>query len=158
MAGLSLSAARLGAEVVAIDWSPAMIEPFEARVGDEGLSNANARGRGMDWQALDFADNSFTGSEFGVMLVPDQPRALGEMVRDTRPGGRVLLIAYRARVPAVLHQHSASRRARLPWPAGRPAAARVSSIGPEYRGQSGAQLSATHTRSSGASETSRSAT
>ena len=28
------------------------------------------------------------------MLVPDQPRALAEMVRVTKPGGRVLLIAY----------------------------------------------------------------
>ena len=33
-------------------------------------------------------------SQFGVMLVPDQPRALREMVRVTKPGGRVLVIAY----------------------------------------------------------------
>ena len=92
--GLSLPAARLGAEVLATDWSPAMIEQFEARVRDEGLSNA--AGRVMDCHALDFSDNSFdvTGSQFGVMLVPDQPRALGEMVRVTKPGGRVLVIAY----------------------------------------------------------------
>jgi hypothetical protein len=30
------------------------------------------------------------------MLVPDQPRALREMVRVTKPGGRVLVIAYGA--------------------------------------------------------------
>jgi len=92
--GLSLPAARLGAEVLATDWSPAMIEQFEARVRDEGLSNAE--GRVMDCHALDFSDNSFdvTGSQFGVMLVPDQPRALREMVRVTKPGGRVLVIAY----------------------------------------------------------------
>src|SRR3712207_5510757 len=35
-----------------------------------------------------------TGTQFGVMLVPDQPRALHEMVRVTKPGGRVLVIAY----------------------------------------------------------------
>jgi ubiquinone/menaquinone biosynthesis C-methylase UbiE len=92
--GLSLPAARLGAEVVATDWSPTMIEQFEARVRDEGLSTA--KGRVMDCHALDFSDDSFdvTGSQFGVMLVPDQPRALREMVRVTKPGGRVLVIAY----------------------------------------------------------------
>jgi ubiquinone/menaquinone biosynthesis C-methylase UbiE len=92
--GLSLPAARLGAEVLATDWSPAMIERFEARARDEGLSKAE--GRVMDCHALDLSDSSFdvTGSQFGVMLVPDQPRALREMVRVTKPGGRVLVIAY----------------------------------------------------------------
>lgn len=92
--GLSLPAARLGAQVLATDWSPAMIERFQARVRDEGLRDAEARV--MDCHALDLPDDSFdvTGSQFGVMLVPDQPRALREMVRVTRPGGRVLVIAY----------------------------------------------------------------
>ena len=92
--GLSLPAARLGAEVLATDWSPAMIERFEARVRKEGLSNAE--GRVMDCHALDLPDVCFdvAGSQFGVMLVPDQPRALREMVRVTKPGGRVLVIAY----------------------------------------------------------------
>jgi SAM-dependent methyltransferase len=50
----------------------------------------------MDCHALELPDDSFdvTGSQFGVMLVPDQPRALREMVRVTKPGGRVLVIAY----------------------------------------------------------------
>jgi ubiquinone/menaquinone biosynthesis C-methylase UbiE len=92
--GLSLPAARLGAQVLATDWSPAMIERFEARVREEGLRNAEARV--MDCHSLDLPDDGFdvTGSQFGVMLVPDQPRALREMVRVTKPGGRVLLIAY----------------------------------------------------------------
>jgi ubiquinone/menaquinone biosynthesis C-methylase UbiE len=92
--GLSLPAARLGAKVLATDWSPAMIERFEARADQEGLRNVG--GRVMDCHALDLPDNSFdvTGSQFGVMLVPDLPRALREMVRVTRPGGRVLVIAY----------------------------------------------------------------
>jgi SAM-dependent methyltransferase len=71
-----------------------MIERFEARVREEGLSEAE--GRVMDCHALDLPDDGFdvTGSQFGVMLVPDQPRALREMVRATKPGGRVLVIAY----------------------------------------------------------------
>jgi ubiquinone/menaquinone biosynthesis C-methylase UbiE len=92
--GLSLPAARLGARVVATDWSAAMVERFQECVRDEGLSQAD--GRVMDCHALDLPDDSFdvTGSQFGVMLVPDQPRALSEMVRVTKPGGRVLVIAY----------------------------------------------------------------
>lgn len=92
--GLSLPAARLGAQVLATDWSPAMLERFAARVRAEGLSNAE--GRVMDCHALDLEDDTFdvTASQFGVMLVPDQPRALREMVRVTKPGGRVLVIAY----------------------------------------------------------------
>jgi ubiquinone/menaquinone biosynthesis C-methylase UbiE len=94
--GLGLPAARLGADVFATDWSPAMIERFEARAKTEGLTNA--RGAVMDAHALRIEDDSFdvTGSLFGVMLVPDQPRALREMVRVTKPGGRVLIIAYRS--------------------------------------------------------------
>ena len=91
--GLSLPAARLGAKVLATDWSPKMIEHFNARVVAEGL---DAEGRVMDCHALDLPDDSYdvTGSQFGVMLVPDQAQALREMVRVTKPGGRVLLIAY----------------------------------------------------------------
>ncbi len=91
--GLSLPAARLGASVLATDWSPAMIARFEARVRKEGLTG---EGRVMDCHALDLPDESFdvAGSQFGVMLVPDQARALREMVRVTKPGGRVLLVAY----------------------------------------------------------------
>jgi ubiquinone/menaquinone biosynthesis C-methylase UbiE len=92
--GLSLPAARLGAQVLATDWSPAMIERFEARARMEDLPGAE--GRLMDCHALELPDDGFdvTGSQFGVMLVPDQPRALREMVRVTKPGGRALVIAY----------------------------------------------------------------
>jgi len=91
--GLSLPAARLGARVLATDWSPEMISHFNARATAEGLA---AEGRVMDCHALDLPDDGFdvTGSVFGVMLVPDQARALREMVRVTKPGGHVLLIAY----------------------------------------------------------------
>lgn len=92
--GLSLPAARLGARVLATDWSPEMIGRFQARARAEELSQAE--GRVMDCHALDLADETFDviGSQFGVMLVPNQARALREMVRVTKPGGRVLLIAF----------------------------------------------------------------
>ncbi len=94
--GLGLAAARLGATVLATDWAPQMVAQFEARIQTEGLSKATARV--MDAHALELKDDRFdvTGSQFGVMLVPDQALALREMVRVTRPGGRLLIVAYGA--------------------------------------------------------------
>jgi ubiquinone/menaquinone biosynthesis C-methylase UbiE len=91
--GLSLPVARLGAKVLAIDWSPKMVDHFNARATAEGL---DAEGRVMDCHTLAIDDDTYdiTGSQFGVMLVPNQAQALREMVRVTKPGGRVLLIAY----------------------------------------------------------------
>jgi DNA-binding CsgD family transcriptional regulator/SAM-dependent methyltransferase len=91
--GLSLPAARLGAKVLATDWSPGMIEHFNARAVAEGL---DAESRVMDCHALGLPEDTYdvTGSLFGVMLVPNQAQALREMVRVTKPGGRVLVIAY----------------------------------------------------------------
>lgn len=91
---LSIPAAQLGANVVATDWSPRMIERFQRNV--RLLKLPHAEGHVMDCHTLDFPDDSFdiTGSQFGVMLVPDQARALREMVRVTRTGGRVVLIGF----------------------------------------------------------------
>ena len=91
---LSLPAARLGAQVLATDISPAMIELLDAQARREGLSELKSRI--MDGQALDLEDDAFdvAGSQYGVMLMPDFSRALKEMVRVTKPGGRVLIIAF----------------------------------------------------------------
>ena len=90
---LSIPAARLGARVLATDQSPAMLELLRARAHQEGL---NVETRVMDGQALALGDNSFdmAGSQFGVMLFPDMPRGIREMVRVVKPGGRVLIHAY----------------------------------------------------------------
>jgi ubiquinone/menaquinone biosynthesis C-methylase UbiE len=90
---LSIPAARLGARVLATDQSPVMLELLRARANKEGL---DLETRVMDGHALEFADDSFdvTGSQFGVMLFADMPRAIREMARVTRPGGAVLVNAY----------------------------------------------------------------
>jgi SAM-dependent methyltransferase len=71
-----------------------MIELLDARARQAGLSNLE--GCVMDAHALDLEDDEFdvAGSQYGVMLVPDFPRALREMARATKPGGRVLIIAF----------------------------------------------------------------
>lgn len=90
---LSIPAARLGADVVATDQSPVMLELLTARAHREGLTIET---RVMDGHALELPDNSFdvVGSQFGVMLFPDMPKGISEMVRVARPGGAVLLHAY----------------------------------------------------------------
>lgn len=91
---LSIPAARRGAQVLAVDLSPQMIERLGARARGEGLTNLE--GREMDGHALELEDDIFdvSASQFGVMLFPDLPQALREMVRVTKPGGHVLIIAY----------------------------------------------------------------
>jgi SAM-dependent methyltransferase len=70
-----------------------MIEHLKSRALKEGLSNLEARV--MDGHALELEDDSFdiAASQFGVMLFPDLPRGLDEMVRVTKPGGQVLIVA-----------------------------------------------------------------
>ena len=91
---LSIPAARLGARVLATDQSSAMLELLGARARAEGLTKVETEV--MDGHALDLDDNSFdmAGSQFGVMLFPDMPKAIREMARVVEPGGRVLLHAY----------------------------------------------------------------
>jgi ubiquinone/menaquinone biosynthesis C-methylase UbiE len=89
---LSLPAARLGAQVLATDQSPAMLALLQARARKEKL---DIETRVMDGHALELADGQFdlAGSQFGVMLFPDMPRGIREMARVVKPGGRVLLHA-----------------------------------------------------------------
>lgn len=93
---VSIPAARLGAEVTAVDLSSAMVEHLKARASTEGLTNLEAHV--MDGHRLQFEDGTFdiAASQFGVMLFPDLPRALSEMTRVVRPGGKVVMIAYAA--------------------------------------------------------------
>ena len=93
---LSIPAARLGAHVLATDLSPGMLEQLAARADAEGLAHLEVRE--MDGHALELDDDTFdvAGSQYGVMLFPELPRAVREMARVTRPGGRVLLVVFGA--------------------------------------------------------------
>lgn len=91
---LSIPAARTGARVVAVDIAPTMIERLDVRAHQEGL--ANLEGRVMDGADLDLEDDTFdlAMSMNGVSLFPDLPGGLRELVRVTKPGGRVLIAAF----------------------------------------------------------------
>jgi ubiquinone/menaquinone biosynthesis C-methylase UbiE len=92
---LSIPAARLGARVLATDLSSVMLERLKARVRAEGLELET---RVMDAHALELDDDTFdvSGSQFGVMLLPDTRRGVSELARVTRPGGRVLMTVFGA--------------------------------------------------------------
>lgn len=90
---LSIPAARIGAEVVAVDQSPVMLRLLRERASRESLEIDTCV---MDGHALAFEDDSYdvVGSQFGVMLFPDMPMGIREMARVVKPGGRVLVVAY----------------------------------------------------------------
>ena len=83
---LSFLAARTGAHVTAIDFSPAMIEKLRERASAEAVAIASHVG---DGQALPFADASFDGafSMFGLMFFPDRILGFRELLRVLVPGG-----------------------------------------------------------------------
>lgn len=91
---LSIPAARRGAEVLATDFSAAMVGRLDARAREEGLSNLDSRV--MDGHNLELEDGTFdiSGSQLGIMLFPDRPRALSELARVTKPGGHVLMVVF----------------------------------------------------------------
>ena len=84
----SLAAARRGCAVTAADYVEALLAGAQRRADAEGLPLTT---RVADAENLPFEDASFDTvlSTFGVMFVPNPDRAAGEMIRVTRPGGRI---------------------------------------------------------------------
>lgn len=90
---LALAIARRhpDAEVTGLDPSPAMLDIARDKAARLAVPLALEVGVA---EALPFADATFDGVSiaFGLRNVPDRERALGEMARVTRPGGRVVVL------------------------------------------------------------------
>jgi ubiquinone/menaquinone biosynthesis C-methylase UbiE len=89
----ALLAAAAGAEVTGLDAAARLIEVARARSVAAGLDATFVAGDAME---LPFADDAFDAvlSVFGIIFVPDAERALGEVFRVLRPGGRALIAAW----------------------------------------------------------------
>jgi len=88
----SVSLARSGATVVAADFSPGMIAEGRRRHGGiPNLSFVEA-----DATALPFADDEFDAvtMSFGLRNVNEPKKALGELLRVTKPGGRLVICEF----------------------------------------------------------------
>src|SRR5271168_373735 len=88
----ALPAARLGAEVLGVDIASNLVAAGNRRTAAEGLSNCRFQeGDACDLREL--ADNSFdlVVSIFGAMFAPKPFEVAKEMVRVTRPGGRIVM-------------------------------------------------------------------
>jgi ubiquinone/menaquinone biosynthesis C-methylase UbiE len=89
----ALPAARKGAEVTASDLTPALLEAGRAQAKLEGLT--------LEWveadaEYLPFEDESYdvVMSAIGVMFAPRHEQAADELVRVTRPGGKIALLSW----------------------------------------------------------------
>jgi demethylmenaquinone methyltransferase/2-methoxy-6-polyprenyl-1,4-benzoquinol methylase len=88
----SVSLAKSGAEVVAADFSPGMIAEGERRHrGIRNLSFVEA-----DATALPFDDDAFDAvtMSFGLRNVNEPKKALVELLRVTKPGGRLVICEF----------------------------------------------------------------
>ena len=95
--GQTIAAARRvgpSKSVLATDISPAILDYAAEAARAAGL--ANVEFREMDGEALELDDGSFDAviSRVGLIYFPDQQRALREIHRVLRPGGRLSAIVY----------------------------------------------------------------
>ncbi|RZJ64216.1 MAG: class I SAM-dependent methyltransferase [Flavobacterium sp.] len=84
--------AKLGANVIGVDIAQNLVEAGNARAKAEGLSNCTFR-EGDATDLHEFGSNSFdlVVSVFGAMFAPKPFDVAKEMVRVTRPGGRIVM-------------------------------------------------------------------
>jgi ubiquinone/menaquinone biosynthesis C-methylase UbiE len=89
----AMAAARRGCSVVGIDYVPELLDRARRRTEAEGLEIEYVEG---DAEALPFEAGSFdvVSSVFGAMFAPNQEQTASELVRVTRPGGRIGIVAH----------------------------------------------------------------
>lgn len=117
---VALAAARRGAEVVAIDCTPELLEHGRARAAEAGLI---VDWRAGDMNALPVQSDGFdvVASAFGVIYGPDMRRATAELLRvlDTA-GGRLGLATWGSAGAMGVVLRAARRLGAGPRPAGAP--------------------------------------
>jgi SAM-dependent methyltransferase len=89
----ALLAAGLGAEVIAVDFEPALLEIAQARARESAVS---VRWENADAAALPVSDEwaDVVLSVFGVMYVADHERAAHELARCVASDGRIVLASW----------------------------------------------------------------
>lgn len=93
--GITAIAAReRGAQVTGVDLTPELLEVARRKAAEAGFDDIDFREG--DAEALAFADASFDVvlSTCGHMFAPDQTKVAAELARVTRPGGRVVFLAW----------------------------------------------------------------
>jgi SAM-dependent methyltransferase len=88
----AVPAARLGADVVGVDIARNLVEAGNRRAKEEGLTNLTFQ-EGDACDLIDLRDHAFdvVVSIFGAMFAPKPFDVAKEMLRVTRPGGRIIM-------------------------------------------------------------------
>ena len=88
----ALPAARLGAEVLGVDIARNLVEAAQQRAAEAGLSNLKVQqGDASNLEALQSQTFDRVVSIFGAMFAPRPFDVAREMVRVTKPGGRIVM-------------------------------------------------------------------
>ena len=88
----ALPAARLGADVLGVDIASNLVEAGNARAQSLGLTNCRFQeGDASDLHELEDDSFDLVVSIFGAMFAPKPFDVAKEMVRVTRPGGRIVM-------------------------------------------------------------------
>src|SRR5271169_5832452 len=88
----ALPAARLGADVLGVDIAGNLVGAGNKRASEEGLTNCKFQeGDASDLQGIKDKSFDLVLSMFGAMFAPRPLDVAKEMVRVTRPGGRIVM-------------------------------------------------------------------